>query len=678
MATNRYQSELEKLPETYAEAMREDVVRLKDAIAGASESSVIGVGSGGSFTVASLLCNLHEAYTGRVSRPSTPLEIICNPTLASASPVFLISAEGKNPDITEALDRARHHSARPIHVLTNRRESPLMAGAIKLSEVSTHVFELSEKDGYLATNSLLFDAVLVARAYGELDGIKDALPAAMSGLLIDSKPIAQWLEAAGPFVEAATRRGAVIVIYSPLLRPIAADLESKLSEGALMHCQLADLRSFAHGRHLWLAERPNDTAVLALIEPSLSVLWDKMRSLFPSDVPTFSMPLQGALPRDLIAGLIGQMHLVDAFARKMEKDPGQPNVPQFGRDIHYLALPEFIPVPKARVPADEQSKYDVLGARWPSPRKRSDMSRARSAFINDITKQSFRAVVFDYDGTLTASQRRTEPPAQPVVRHIQRLVEAGVLVGIASGRGDSIQQELAKVLSTEVLSQLFLGLYNGGWIGSAISAPEVPKTTIEFLSHVTRIAWRLKALGVPIERIKTTHPYQVSIRFRDGLPTDQMWFVVADALRQAGLTTSSLFRSKHSVDVLAPRVGKAAFISHVIQTCKIDPHQIVTMGDQGAWPGNDVSLLEHRFSLSVDMPSRRLDRGWKLTPGHKRDVDATLWYLDRFVVVEPGKFVINLKGEPLLEEINARSQRGAVAGEGDGVVANAAGAGKCP
>jgi len=129
-----------------------------------------------------------------------------------------------------------------------------------------------------------------------------------------------------------------------------------------------------------------------------------------------------------------------------------------------------------------------------------------------------------------------------------------------------------------------------------------------------------------------------------------MWFVVADALRQAGLTTNSLFRSKHSVDVLAPRVSKSGLIAHIIQHSRVDPHQIVTMGDQGAWPGNDVSLLEHRFSLSVDMPSRRLDRGWKLAPGHKRDVDATLWYLDRFRIVEPGKFAITLKDEPSGEE----------------------------
>lgn len=644
---NRYQSELNKLSVTYEAAMREDVARLKGAIAGASESSVIGVGSGGSFTVASLLCNLHETYTGRVSRPSTPLEIICNPTLASSSPVFLISAEGKNPDITEALERARHHSARPVHVLTNRSDSPLMAGVSQLSDVNAHVFELSEKDGYLATNSLLLDAVLVARAYGELDGNADGLPAAMDDLTIGDQSIAQWVESAASFIEAATQRGAVVVTYSPLLRPIAADLESKLSEAALLHCQLADLRSFAHGRHLWLAERPQDIVILALIEPSLGELWRRMRELFPAEVPTFTMPLSGSSPRDLIAGLVGQMHLVQAIAERMGKDPGRPDVPQFGRDIYYIDLAKIVPLPKARVPAEEQSKYDVLGARWPSPRKRSEMSKAREAFVSAITQQQFRAIVFDYDGTLSASQRRSAPPSEPIVSHIRRLVDAGVLVGIASGRGGSIQEQLASVLPGDVLDRLFLGLYNGGWIGSAISPPEVPKGTVEFLSHVTRITRKLQSLGVPIERIKTTHPYQVSIRFRDGLPTDQMWFVVADALRQAGLTTGTLLRSKHSVDVLAPGVGKSQLVAHMIQHEKVDPHQVLTMGDQGAWPGNDVALLEHRFSLSVDLPSRRLDRGWKLAPGHKRDVDATLWYLDRFQTVGPGRFRISLFDELL-------------------------------
>jgi hypothetical protein len=83
--TSFYDQELERLSETYERARLAEIEQLKIGIVNASEASIIGVGSGGSYTIASLLCTLHETYTGRVSRPSTPLEIISNPTLAACT-----------------------------------------------------------------------------------------------------------------------------------------------------------------------------------------------------------------------------------------------------------------------------------------------------------------------------------------------------------------------------------------------------------------------------------------------------------------------------------------------------------------------------------------------------------------------------------------------------------------
>jgi HAD superfamily hydrolase (TIGR01484 family) len=641
MPANHYDHELRQLAHTYAAAMNSDIGRLKAAIAGASESSVIGVGSGGSYTVASLLCNLHEAYTGRVSRPSTPLEVICNPTLASSSPVFLISAEGKNPDIIEALQRARRHSARPVHVFTNRTACPLIQQIERLTDVSTHVFELAEKDGYLATNSLLMDAVLVARAYGELSNEQEHLPSTLDELKIGHLTLEAWAASAEGFVDACVARGSITVLYSPLLKPIAADLESKLAEAALLHSQFADVRSYAHGRHLWLAKRPQDCAILALTEPTLGSLWPHMKTLIPSGIPTFDMDLSGAAPRDQISGLIAQMYLVAGIAKALGVDPARPDVPNFGRDLYYANLQKFIPIPPEEATAPVQAKYDVIGARWPSQRDHGSMVRSREEFLSCLQKQRFRAVVFDYDGTLCSSQRTDSPPPKEVLIHLRRLVEAGVIVGIASGRGGSVQESLAESLPKDVLGKIQLGLYNCGAIGDATTPPPAQPETSEFLSHVTRIVVRLKSLGVPIQEYKVTHPYQVSVRFREGLQTDTMWFVIADALRQAGLDLSSLVKSKHSVDILAAGITKSSLIAHIIQRFKIDPYQVLTIGDQGAWPGNDAALLEHRYSLSVDVPSRRIDRGWKVAPLHLRDVDASLWYLDRFITGTSGSFTID-------------------------------------
>jgi HAD superfamily hydrolase (TIGR01484 family) len=629
MSGTFYEGELAELGNTFSAAMSAKIDLLKLAIASTAEASIIGVGSGGSFTVASLLCNLHESYTGRVSRPSTPLEIICNPTLAASSPVFMISAEGKNPDIVEALERARRHSSRTVHVLTNRASSPLMEHVRELPEVTPHVFELAKKDGYLATNSLLLDAVVIARAYGALDADANQFPDSLDQLRIGSNSVPEWLDTAREFVRQAVPRKGLIVVFSPLLKPVAADLESKLAESALLYCQLADIRSFAHGRHLWLAERPDDCAILALVEPGLEQLWARMQQLLPGGVPVCTMLLGGARPQDLLAGLVAQMQLVSLIAGELQKDPAKPHVPVFGRELYYVDLPLFIPAPEETGRSGEQSKYEVLGARWPSIGSGGAMSRALESFETALRHQSFRAIVFDYDGTLCSSQRKEVPPTALIVDQLRRLLDAGISVGVASGRGDSIQQHLRDVLPAGLWSKVHLGLYNGGWIGLLGDDIQSQVVTNEFLSHVRRILGRLEGLGVPIERVRETYPHQISVRFKEGVDAENMWFVIADSLRQAGLDTSTVVRSKHSVDVLAVNVNKAHLVANMIQARSIDPYQVVTMGDQGAWPGNDSSLLEHRFSLSVDQPSRRLDRGWKLAPHHKRDVDATLWYLQR-------------------------------------------------
>src|SRR5258708_4356721 len=556
MTPSRYRSDLEKLPATYDVAINSNIQPLKSAISGASQSTIVACGSGGSFTVASLLCGLHEQYTGRISRPSTPLEIICNPNLAMASPVFLISAEGKNPDVIEALHRARRHSSRPLHVITNHKSSPLIDSVSQLTDVAVHVFELSEKDGYLATNSLLMDAVLIARAYEELDNAPMRIPSHIDGLELDGRTIDAWLETASDFAAQVALRGNLIILFSPLLRSVAADLESKLSESALLYCQLADIRSFAHGRHLWLAQRATECSILALVDPPLRKLWNNMSALLPSDVPTMTIAFGGHAPRDLLAALVAQMRLVSSIAAQLKQDPGNPSVPQFGRDLHYIKVADLIPPPTEPTDHGEDEKHKVLGAHWPNIDHRGPMQRARESFTSSLSNQTFQAIVFDYDGVLCSSQRNDATISEPVRQQLLRLLEADVLIGVASGRGGSVQETIRQALPESTWSKIQLGLYNAGWISHAADTLKVDQGNSEFLSHVTRIVNRLKSLGVPIETIRPTHPYQVSVRFHEGIHGEDNWFVIADALREAGLDLSRLVHSKHSVDILAPGVKK--------------------------------------------------------------------------------------------------------------------------
>lgn len=641
-----YEEELSRLDATLLHAAQVNISGLKSAVSGASEASIIAVGSGGSFTVASLLCSLHESYTGRVSRAITPLELICNPTLASASPIFVISAEGKNPDVLEALQRARKYSSRAVHVITNRSNSPLMTRVRSLKDVTAQVFDLTVKDGYLATNSLALDASLVARAYGELDQDGEEDPISTETIRISGLSLKEWLAEARPFVKQAHRRNGLIIVFSPHLRSVAEDIESKFSEAALQSTQLCDFRSFAHGRHLWLTERSADTALLVLTEPSTDLLWRDMESQIPPAVPHFSLSLASAAPRELIGGLIAAMYLVSEVANAEERDIAKPTVSELGKRLYYAELAKLIPPPIDDESYGEDSKYQILGAHWPTTRTSGKTRRALTAVQSLFHGKSFRSIVFDYDGTLCSSSGLDLPPSDDIIAAVTQLLKADITIGIASGRGGSIGENLEKKIDSQFWPKVWLGLYNGGWIGKLGQTPIPGTQTNEFLTNAQRVVAGLRSYGVPITNVRSNPPYQLSIRFEAGVSTEQMWFTIVDALKQAGLDTGTVVRSKHSVDILSRGISKSLLVARIIQQEHVDPYEIVTMGDLGAWPGNDFSLLQHRYSLSVDVPSRRLDRGWKLAPRYLRDVDATLWYLSRLIVSEAGHFHFDLPRAP--------------------------------
>src|SRR5260370_26010997 len=158
-----------------------------------------------------------------------------------------------------------------------------------------------------------------------------------------------------------------------------------------------------------------------------------MRTCLARRGPMWTMTFSGSTTVDLITGLVAQMQLVSAVVRHAGKDPGRPPVQQFGRDLYYSDLSKLIPPPKEVRDCEEYAKYEVLGARWPSVPRLGSMRRALESFKAALEQQEFRALVFDYDGTLCTSHTRDNPPKESVVKELRRLSEGGVILGIASG-----------------------------------------------------------------------------------------------------------------------------------------------------------------------------------------------------------------------------------------------------
>lgn len=96
-----------------------------------------------------------------------------------------------------------------------------------LPGVKPYVFELARKDGYLATNSLLLDAVLVARAYGELNGRRQPMPVDITALQVGEQSVQEWV------VCTALHRGSAAWRTHRCLLALAASHRHRLGVQAL-------------------------------------------------------------------------------------------------------------------------------------------------------------------------------------------------------------------------------------------------------------------------------------------------------------------------------------------------------------------------------------------------------------------------------------------------------------
>ena len=306
-------------------------------IAGLSPLRVIG--SGGSLTGAHALAGLHQRYTGHLAAVATPLEAI-DESLDAAVAVWLLSAGGGNADILAAAKALILREPRQIGVLCGREASSLAELCRRHPYVDLLLYPPpTGKDGFLATNSLLVFTTLLTRAYtvefgsdADWEDVVDRL----KPLLRDTADVLEAWKAA---TEPLWTRSTTLVLHGPSSRIGAIDLESKFTEAALGHLQIADYRNFAHGRHHWLAKRSETSAVLAFITGTDRALAERTLDLIPAGVPQARIVFDGGPNAVAVASLLAALRITGWAGRARGIDPGRPGVPEFGRKLYNLRLP---------------------------------------------------------------------------------------------------------------------------------------------------------------------------------------------------------------------------------------------------------------------------------------------------------------------------------------------------
>lgn len=606
--------ELDHMEHTLMWSTSVDLPPAASVLMKASDLYVV-IGSGGSFTTATALASIKsEAHHG-IALAMTPLQYVQRAETLPPHEVLLISAEGKNRDILHAARKALA-IANGCSALTFSRASPLTVIIDEVDPARVFYFDPPwEKDGYLATNSLLASVILGFR---------------ILGLNVDARILPAFLhfyrttDRLDQLVSQIARTRKLLALHGNHGLVAAVDLESKLSEAAFAFTQIADLRQFAHGRHIQLDKGDEAAPVIAFISSHEEALWHASRMAIPSEVVVTECALPADSATAAVSGLLIVMALVEKVATILRQDPGQPVVPEFARRIHALDTAKLLPI---RSSTGTNPKLAALGALA----GRNAAIQAGARYIERLKSARFSGLVLDFDGTMCETSRREQGLDERLTPIVTNLLQNGLTIAFASGRGDSLHENLRNRLPPETWSQCVLGCYSGSLILSL--AHQWPSNPTD--PQVANFQTQLESLGVrPENGFKlSSRAAQLTIRpvKKDGV--DPLFTLCSSLV--SGHQGWRVFRSAHSVDVLAPTAAKNAVVLALAEKLEVDPlAEVCRIGDRGEPSGNDSELLAEGLGLSVDGVSNDPDACWLFGEPTLGPVERTANYLGSLIMRE--------------------------------------------
>ncbi len=615
-----YRDELAELTASQAGIPAAVPDQLAALAAASSDTGLVVVASGGAKVVAEWACRMQRMAFGCAAVAMTPLEYAALPVPVRAT-TWLVSAGGRHPDIRQAARAAAQRGDRCVVGVIGQSASPLQSylEAELRSEIVT--FHLPPgRDGFLATNSVWAMACALAKAYVRWLPSVAPLDDAHSARLM------AWGADTATAVADLCRDGHELVVLHDAWTCLGAqDLEARLTETALANLWISDFRNFGHGRHYWIADRGDRTVLVALSSPSAKVLAAQTLALLPSTVQTLPVQTPGDGIAAGLASLAWSIHATAQWATGTGRDPGRPGVPRFGEQLYEGGFPYPEPT------AVDTDRYALLRKVPSAAAANSDSWRtALNTARAKLYSMRVQAVVMDYDGTLVDSSKRYQPLDERIISELHRMLDLGLVIGVATGRGDSIQRELRTALpELRHWPRVVVGYHNGAKVLRLDEvAPELDGAPShpQLRAACDVLMRELDASGLGSLRCRE---HQLTVTPISGQSLTHAWRATRECLDRHGMESIRVWLSSHSVDVLSPVCSKLHVVEYAAELAGCAPEAVLRIGDRGAWPGNDWELLAAPLSVSVDECSSDLSAGWNLSPPQVKGMRATAHWLRR-------------------------------------------------
>lgn len=618
-----YQEELVELWTTRSHVPASAVSQLSQAALEASAKGLIVVASGGAKVVAEWACRLHRLAFGSPAVALTPLEYASIPA-SVRSTTWLLSAGGRHPDILRAAQVAKRRADTHVIAIIGQSCSPLENWLRK--ELATSSVSLSLPDGvdgFLATNSVWAMACTLAQAYSPW--LSEPESNQVSGDMLDG--VLLWAaNGVTALQDMESVEENLVVLHDVWCTLGAQDLEARLIEASLSNVWLADYRNFGHGRHFWIADRSDNTAMIALWTPSTDAMAEKTLDLLPKElsIRRVRVPYSGAI--GALASLAWSIHVLPHWAKFRHRDPGRPGVPAFGERLYEGGFP--YPTVSLADSVTESLARKILSRisdAATTPVWRAARERARARLRDSIIS----GIVMDFDGTLIESASRYDPLEPKIGAELCRLLEEGLWIGVATGRGDSVQTSLQSAIPEHLRERVWVGYHNGAYVQQldenvdgldGAPADGLLQEACAVLEH------ELQATGLATMRART---FQLTLSPMPGQTLERVWKMAKECLARHNLNAIGVWLSSHSVDVVAPACSKLHVVSKIAALAGCDPKEVLRIGDRGAWPGNDWRLLNAPLGLSVDECSADIETCWNFNPVGLHGAQATQYLLSR-------------------------------------------------
>lgn len=614
-----FKDELTNIPSTIQWAEQQDVNSLSNFLFSENkETPLICIGSGGSLSACHYAAMLSRQRNGVLAEAMTPLQLMyAGKEIIRGSKLLFLSASGKNKDILNAIKYGVKYNEVGMMSLTLRKGNPTEELLQQYPKVQRWCEDIpTEKDGFLATNSLVATFTLLCKAaVGSKFKVQSSKPLNLEPLNLEP-----WN---------------FLVLYGALGEPVAWDIESKLTEAALGSALLSDYRNFGHGRHHWFAKNKNNSCIIALVTPVEKELADKTLACMPDDVPVIYIETELDTPQASIDLLLQVFRFVNALGEARGIDPGRPGVPSYGRllyNLDYFKLTSRILPNEPTLDVAVHRKLGVAGV--DNANLHEHYSQACQRFVRQLNRGKFTTVAFDYDGTLSAkdhTSRYTDRLRDDIKCALLRLLENGAEIRVATGRGKSVGDSFKNSFDQKYWPQIKVGYYNGACLLALGDEEKLEEwKNRPFDSELSELSDELQR-RLPMDCIKyelTERNLQLSIEeVTSDADAELLYNTCREIIWDKQLRGIRVWRSSHSMDIVVYREANKL---RVIE----DADHTLCIGDYGSVEGNDYELLSTTASLSVDKVSRNAESCWNIAPTGMIGLDATLYYLSRLTVKE--------------------------------------------